>query len=977
MKRGKRAAIAAALLLAPALLALGAFALPAQYGATYLAALNDKAAALESASSPKIVMIGGSGCAFDVDCALLETLLPGYQGVNFGLYAGLGTTVMLEMALPNLNPGDAVVFSPELSGQTLSDWFDGESMWQAAEERPDLLGRLHPSRWEKMLSAFPRYAARKTGFALLGSEPEGSGVYARDALTEKGDVKKELRPANQMPGGWDENMPLSFSPAWPDEAFIRRVNDFCRACRQRGVQVFFRFCPMNRAALAEGEEENVALFEERLKEKLDCPVLGDAREALMEAGWFYDTNFHLNGAGAVRNTVFLARELAEALGAEMTAPGELPPMPSAPDGIAWAGEDGDGDCFTYEAGETECRITGLTEAGKEKKEITVPAQYAGKAVTSFDAKTFAGNGNLEALIIQANIRVIPDGAFAGCSRLKTIALLQMEPEKCTVGGGLLAGCGAVITVPAEKYGVYCTNYFWAVHAARLRPMEGGAEKADTEPPPKATASPSLNRITYLGNGGSLRTGQGEQLIREVNYAHLRNNLLQGSVWFQRDGFTLTGWNTRPDGGGEAVGLGSRADASLGDTFYAQWMPWSPEEAFDFSLEKGGAVIAGYHGEEAICVIPQTWRGLPVRAVASGAFREKGFALLVLPPSLSRVEEGAFQDCDIQEMILFDTLEAIADASFLSCRGPETLRINAASAPVYSGSYFDTFSDKYDRLLSLAGQRKLVLSSGSSGRYGYDSAMLERAFPQWRVVNMGVYAFTNALPQLTLMLPLLEEGDTLLYAPEFDAVQEQFCVSNALDASFWAMMESNYDAAAALPLEEFSKVFDSLGEYLSIRKRMPSGGYEVSPANYDDDGQYYPFATYNLYGDFILPRPNGTEDKRLRHNIADYTADSFPPSVTDSLNSVLARFREKGIQVYFSYTPRNSASLTEESTRDQRRALDRLLRERLTVPVISDMEDSLLPGRYFYLIDSHLSTEGAKIRTERIIQDLKNVLNSPL
>ena len=202
--------LASLLLLLPLLLLVFAFALHAQYGKTYLAALNDKAAILEKTPSPKIVIIGGSGAAFDVDCELLESQLPGYRAVNFGLYAGLGTTVMLELALPSLQEGDLVIFSPELSEQTLSDWFSADSMWQAAEENPGLLLRLHASRWEKLLAAFPRYAAQKARFWLLDSAPEGSGVYARSAFTDKGDLQKDLRPANQMPGGWDENMPLRF-----------------------------------------------------------------------------------------------------------------------------------------------------------------------------------------------------------------------------------------------------------------------------------------------------------------------------------------------------------------------------------------------------------------------------------------------------------------------------------------------------------------------------------------------------------------------------------------------------------------------------------------------------------------------------------------------------------------------------------------------------------------------------------------------
>ena len=105
---------------------------------------------------------------------------------------------------------------------------------------------------------------------------------------------------------------------------------------------------------------------------------------------------------------------------------------------------------------------------------------------------------------------------------------------------------------------------------------------------------------------------------------------------------------------------------------------------------------------------------------------------------------------MREITLFDTLREVSDESFQDCRGLKTLHVNAATSPVYSGSYFDTFSDKYDWLLSLKGRKKLVLASGSSGRYGYDSPALAAAFPDYVPANMGVYAYTNALPQLELI-----------------------------------------------------------------------------------------------------------------------------------------------------------------------------------------------------------------------------------
>lgn len=263
----------------------------------------------------------------------------------------------------------------------------------------------------------------------------------------------------------------------------------------------------------------------------------------------------------------------------------------------------------------------------------------------------------------------------------------------------------------------------------------------------------------------------------------------------------------------------------------------------------------------------------------------------------------------------------------------------------------------------------MLASGSSGRYGYDSTALAAAYPDYTPANMGVYAYTNALPQLELIRELMEPGDVLLSAPEFDASSEQFCLDHRLDASFWAMMESNYDAAARLDLRNYTGVLDSFGDYLAVRRGLARRNYGESPKSYDDDGNRYAFATYNQYGDLTLPRPNGEADVCLRHNIADYTTGNITPAHVEALNRVYQAFLERGIAVYFTYTPRNRNSLTPGSTPAARRELHDYLTEHLCVPVISDIEGSLYSGIYFYLIDSHLSSEGAALRTGQVIRDL--------
>lgn len=470
-------------------------------------------------------------------------------------------------------------------------------------------------------------------------------------------------------------------------------------------------------------------------------------------------------------------------------------------------------------------------------------------------------------------------------------------------------------------------------------------------------------IRYDGNGGASEAF-GAYYDARVTGAHLRENTLLGTSYFRRDGYVLTGWNTAPDGGGTHIGLGSRVTYKEGMILYAEWAKAADESLFTFS---DGTILL-YSGTENTVIIPEAIGGEPVKTISSGVFENLSLRTVVLPPSLETVMNGAFSGCTIETLTLFDRIKTVSDASFLNCT-IRTLRINAARQPVYSGSYYDTFSDKYDYLISLADDQKLVLFSGSSGRYGYDSPAIEAAIPDYRVVNMGVYAYTNALPQYELIRSQLHTGDILLVAPEFDAVAEQFCTTNRLDAGFWAMTESNYDVVSALDLTLYADVFDSFAVYQKTRDGMASKSYSESPFAYDDDGNRYSFATYNAQGDFILPRPNSERDELHRHNIADYTTETVTPEAVDALNRELRSIAADGITVLFTYAPRNRSSLTGRSTKAARNEIHRLLCERLSVPVISELEDLLYSGVYFWNIDNHLSTEGVRIRTKQIISDL--------
>lgn len=457
----------ALLLLAPISLLCWGFCLPAQYEESFLGELKYKCQRLEETEGPRIILIGGSSLAFGVDSALLERALPGYQVVNFGLYAGLGTAVMLDLSRDSIRPGDIVLVLPEQQALTLSADCGGEYLWQGLDGAFGLLSRVTSDHWGQLAGQFPAFAASKLSYFLQGTPPQPSGIYARVSFNEYGDIVSSLCAANLLPQGYDPNTPISFQTSLPTAGFFQALNDYTDVLTQRGATVYYHFCPMNALAVEDGADvDGYAAF---LREQLHCPLLGAPGDCLLEAGWFYDTNFHLNSSGKTVFTRQLARDLKAALGDSSPTEIALPALPALEAAAPVADTpDPDEDCFQYAALEQGFEITGLTPLGQGRASLTLPASHAGQPVRSLAASAFAGNTSIRSVTIPASFTMLADGAFDGCSQLETITLEHTDPAACPVGQGLLEGTGAVVLVSPEALSDFRLNYFWSVYGGRVQ-----------------------------------------------------------------------------------------------------------------------------------------------------------------------------------------------------------------------------------------------------------------------------------------------------------------------------------------------------------------------------------------------------------------------------------------------------------------------------------------------------------------------------
>lgn len=408
------------------------FGLPVQFGDTFMGELKSKYERLKETSGKRIVLVGGSGVAFDCDSALMDDFFPSYEIVNFGMYAGLGTKAVMDLSENYIHEGDIVILSPEQSEQTFSDYFNGEHMWQAADGAFGMLRDLKSENFEAMLGNFPRFALEKLNYVMKGQKPQTDSIYQKKSFNTYGDIELDTCRENILPNGYDVNQEVRFTEDVVQPEFMDYMNDWAKRLEKKGAVVWYRYCPVNKLSVE--DMDDLAAYDVFLRQKLDFPVIGNPENSLMEAEWFFDTNFHLNQPGKEVNTVQLIRDMKAMLGDDRAVTVELPEKPHR----TW------GDVSA------ETRIW-----------------------TAKDSETYQSE---ETIVIPENVTQIEDYAFSNCAGLKQIVLEQKDPSKCIVGQHLLDGTGAEILVPQMSVDSYKRNYFWSVYAGRIGEVTAHAEK---------------------------------------------------------------------------------------------------------------------------------------------------------------------------------------------------------------------------------------------------------------------------------------------------------------------------------------------------------------------------------------------------------------------------------------------------------------------------------------------------------------------
>lgn len=279
-------------------------------------------------------------------------------------------------------------------------------------------------------------------------------------------------------------------------------------------------------------------------------------------------------------------------------------------------------------------------------------------------------------------------------------------------------------------------------------------------------------------------------------------------------------------------------------------------------------------------------------------------------------------------------------------------------PQYLGDYNAAILDKVSRLKELD-EPKIVLLGNSNLAFGIDSSMIEKELGM-PVVNMGLHggcgnAFHEELAKINV-----QEGDIYVLC------HTQYTDNGIINVNpviIWLTIENHFELWKILRPEDVAVMVKAYPAYL----KHCINYWENENGNQLND-TVYSRSAFNEYGDIAIERDE------LMYEFG--TGDTFCPGIdndtADRINELNSYLQERGaILVVAGYPIGQGEFMADEEEFVQ---FQNQLQEKLDCAVISDFRDYMFDYSLFYDTGFHLTTEGAKVRTEQLISDLKTYMN---
>jgi hypothetical protein len=474
-------------------------------------------------------------------------------------------------------------------------------------------------------------------------------------------------------------------------------------------------------------------------------------------------------------------------------------------------------------------------------------------------------------------------------------------------------------------------------------------------------------ITYYSNDEM----EIEHTVYEEKKYHLRPNTLPSQSAFKKDGYILTAWNTKEDGSGQRVGLGSRVSTEDKDLkLYAMWEKCENEEAFTTEMRDDGLYITGYAGSAEKLVIPDKIGEKDVKGIASFAISNCRARELIIGPNIAVIEDNAFFDGDFEIVTIFDNIEFVSDKTFNSCKKLKTLYINAAKKPAGAAVKKEScYADKVDLLIENADKKKLVFYGGCSVWYNLDMNRVFAEFgSKYFPVDMGLNGTVNSYVQLEILTNFLEDGDVLFNTPELASSYQMLekIDMGKNDLKLWAGLEYNYDLFSLVDISKIKGVFDSFLWHISKRNNET----EYADIYMDSKGRIYMGPNGEVpFGRFEAEAEKLMDEVRINSEVMSDEAYA-------RLKETYEKIGKKGVKIFVSYACTNMDAISAAEAglmNDVNEKYHGMIEDTGYAILISYIKDYCYYNSDFFDTNYHLLTPYAVNNTVKWMNDLKKYL----
>jgi hypothetical protein len=295
----------------------------------------------------------------------------------------------------------------------------------------------------------------------------------------------------------------------------------------------------------------------------------------------------------------------------------------------------------------------------------------------------------------------------------------------------------------------------------------------------------------------------------------------------------------------------------------------------------------------------------------------------------------------------------------------------------------------DRLAAESRAPRGLILGGSSAWFGFESGQIERA-TGWRVVNLGAHAELPLRFQLWQAERYLQRGDTVVLAEELGQYWPRPHRYTTYAASEVVLMAPEYWRQAALAEQADllatippARVVTGLVAWgargtaaYADRLALPSTDQLMANVRAKWAGtfagrlpQHYNYLEVDLHGDMVRSRLAADHPHEDYGLIAAHAAE---PEVWHELAAFARRMEARGVRCLSTWPPFERHPGFDPAWPEARENFE-FLRAHLNAAgwrVVGEPDDGVLASEFFYDTPYHLTTEGARLRTERFVIRLK-------